>query len=539
MQPSDLESGVNRQSWEWLAELPPRLDIVIEVIDAHYAPLFPVGSAPDALALRRMLTTGEPSIRSALSDAVRSKTALPVAVESLQVLCVGLAPGGVLLLARRLTGGASADECRQDLESIGTWLTGAIEASLAQPNTISVESYRIVSFRRILREATSRGSIRKVMGAFVEALSVWDDVRVRGYIAGASGGFFQYVSPMAALPSSSPDQLDDAVIPRTGRIRLSRAEVERLGLAGEPGDVLILRISTGTDVAWLLLFSGMIDDREQVRLRVYTDMLRESLTDVLATTTGRVVAEVARHQLPSNEPLETAVQTALGRLTDAVGGRHGALAVTTATGRQTLAVGNTDLLATIDQARFNRLAVRSSDAGSIMSVVIEREQAPFTAFEREILQAGVVAVHPWVQAALQRTHDIERRRRVRPVDTMFDQLATEAVAGGQQASVIVMSVDAATLRPGLLSTWVGRIRAQLRGGDFAGVVSDGEIAILLCGASAEQAAVVSVRLKQTVEFDDSTGAFVHPAIGMTTRSPGSPFEGSLVGAARASASALP
>ena len=212
--------------------------------------------------------------------------------------------GGVLFVARSLTGGDSVDECRQDLESIGNWLTGAIEASLAQSSAISVESYRIVSFRRILREATSRGSIRKVVGAFVEALSVWDDVRVHCYIAGAGGGFFQYASALATL-SASPDQLDEAVVPQHGRmVRLSRADVDRLGLVSEPGDTLMLRILVG-DIAWLLVFSGMIDDREQVRLRVYSDILRESLHDVVTMTTSRLVAEVSRPQRPTNEPFET------------------------------------------------------------------------------------------------------------------------------------------------------------------------------------------------------------------------------------------
>ena len=58
--------------------------------------------------------------------------------------------------------------------------------------------------------------------------------------------------------------------------------------------------------------------------------------------------------------------------------------------------------------------------------------------------------------------------------------------------------------------------------------------MLLCGASADQAATVSARLRNLLESDDTNGE-VHPNIGMTTRAPDTPFEGSLVGAARASA----
>ena len=89
----------------------------------------------------------------------------------------------------------------------------------------------------------------------MEALSVWDDVRARCYVAGASGGFLAYGASLAAPPSTH-GYLDDAVVPTHGRIvRLSRTEIEDLGLISEPGDSLMLRIVAG-DVAWLLLFPG-------------------------------------------------------------------------------------------------------------------------------------------------------------------------------------------------------------------------------------------------------------------------------------------
>src|SRR5512138_845934 len=284
MHVSDLDSTVNRQSCDWVGEVALRLNIVVEVTDAAGALVCPVGPSRDAATFRRLLASGETSIREAMAEATRSRMPAPMTADGLQALCLVLASGGHLLIARRPSPEDTADESRDELESIGTWLAGAIDASLAQPNTIGVEPYRIVSFRRILREATARGSLRKVIGAFVEALSVWDDVRVSAYVAAASGGFFQYVSTMAALPTSLPHELDESILPRGGRMfRLPRAEADRLGLASGPGDTLLLRVRIGTETEWLLVFSGMIDDRVEVRLRVYSDILRESLDDVLTT----------------------------------------------------------------------------------------------------------------------------------------------------------------------------------------------------------------------------------------------------------------
>ena len=531
MQQSDLESAVSRQSWEWLLDLAPRLDVTMEMVDAKGVPVFPVASTQEAAAFRAVLTASDSPLQAAMAD-VSAKKAVFLSLETMQVVCSGVGTGGVLCVARNVTGAESIEECRHDLESIANWLAGAIEASLAQPSSISVESYRIASFRRIVGDATSRGAIRKVIGAFIEALSVWDDVRVRCYIAGATGGFLQYGSALAALPSP-PERLDEAVVPPHGRmVRLTRADVDRLGLVSEPGDTLIWRVLAG-DIAWVLIFSGMIDDRELVRLRLYSDILRESLCDVVTMTTSRLVAEVSRPQRPVNESAEVAAQTVLDQLTAAVGAQRGAMTVTTADGRQVLTVGHPDLFVASDQLWRNRMDVKSSNADTMMTVAFERQHGAFSAFERELALAGMAVMHRSMPAASPRSTDVERRRRSQPIDSVFDQLATDVLAAGRPASVIVMSVEAAAGRPGVLPGWVSKIRAQLRAGDFAGVVSEKEIAVLLCGASANHAASVSARLTAMLTEEDGTGAFLHPSIGMTTRTPHSSFEGSIVGAARA------
>jgi hypothetical protein len=535
MQLLELDGSVPRQSLDWLVELELRLNIVIEVIDVYDAPVCPVGSTRDAAAVRTLVTSGELPLHSAMAAAVRSRTPVSVVIDRGMFVCFRLAGGGVVLLARRLDSPESPEECREDLESIGPWLTSAIDTSLAQPNAVSAEGYRIISFRRILREAASRGALRQVIGAFIEALSVWDDVRVRAYVAGASGGFFEYASSMTAHQPSSAEPLDESVLPRQGRIaRLSRADVDRAGLTIDPGDTAVARMSIGSETVWALVFSGMINDAVQVRLRVYTDILREALNDVLTTGINRIVAELSKRNAAPTEPIGTVAQTALERLTTAVGGRHAALLVTTGTGRQALAVGHADLLSSLDRVRGTRLLVRSSDAAGVMTVVFERDHTAFAAFEREIAQAGVAAMQPWIEAALPRSSDVERRGSARPVETIFDQLATDAVAAGQHASMIVMAIDSAMAAPGLLSTWVARIRARLRAGDRAGMLNDREIAVLLYGASAEQAALVTARLEQLLESRGAPGVGA-PVIGVTTRAPDSPFEGSLVAAARASA----
>src|SRR5215203_600101 len=270
MQLVDHDNSVPRHSFDWIVELALRLNVVIEVVDVYDTPVTPVGSTRDAAVVRTLLTNNESSLRGAMSAAVRSRASVPVVVEGMQFVCFRLASGGVLLLARRLESEDLTDECREDLESIGPWLTGAIDASLAQPNTVSAEGYRLVSFRRILREASSRGSLRQVIGAFIEALSVWDDVRVRAYVGGASGGFFEYASSMTGQSSSS-EPLDETVLPRLGHIvRLARADVDR-------GDTVVTRMAIGSGTAWAVVFSAMINAVAQLGARRPTAAPRQPL----------------------------------------------------------------------------------------------------------------------------------------------------------------------------------------------------------------------------------------------------------------------
>src|SRR5262245_23084267 len=99
MQAADIDSTA-RQSCEWLGEVALRLNLVIEVIDAHHSLVCPVGSSLEAASLRKRLTSGDSFIQSAMADAARSKMPVPLVVEDLEAICFGLAPAGALLVAR-------------------------------------------------------------------------------------------------------------------------------------------------------------------------------------------------------------------------------------------------------------------------------------------------------------------------------------------------------------------------------------------------------------------------------------------------------
>ena len=83
--------------------------------------------------------------------------------------------------------------------------------------------------------------------------------------------------------------LDGLVVDRT----LGRDAADRLGLAADPGDVLMLQLFADAAPGWLLFFSGAVDGAAQARLAVYADLLRESLD-----AGYREAVEAARHAPP-------------------------------------------------------------------------------------------------------------------------------------------------------------------------------------------------------------------------------------------------
>lgn len=538
MQPFDLRTAINSQSWEWLFDLAHRLNVAVEIVDDRRLPMLPVGSGQTAAALRRLVTTEASPLQSAISNATPSSPQA-VALDRTVCVCFALAPVGVLILARELKEGSEpAGQHGHDLELIGSWLAGAVEADLAGvPSMAGAESHMIASLQRLLNEAVARGSVRNVVSAFVETLAVWRDLEVYGYVAGASGQFLLSVSPLGADRSAMSPELDDAAMPADRAVvRLSVSEIKRLGFGSVARDVLLRRISTDTGASWLMVFAGAVDSRDEPRLTVYSDLLRESLNDLTAETTDRVVAAIRRHLARTTEPVEMTAQSALDEVIAAVGASHGALAVMTAGGTQALAVGNTDLLtASEDRAAPDRLVVQSAHDGDVMSLAVAGEDGRFTAHERDILQAAVALLQPWARAARERSGQAERRVAHLPFQAWIERVASETIQEGGHASVIVISIPDSALRPGFIQTQVAKIRNQLRPSDFTGNLTASEIAVLLRDTPADHAAFVRARLKKLLEADEGAGEAIRPSIGMISCSAESPFDGSIVRAARENA----
>ena len=536
MEHLNLDSAAFERPWDWLIDAARRLDVAVEVVGPNLEPMLPVGSDRAAITLRKLLTTDD-VFRAAIATAVAAPAPESATAGGFQTICYGLVPERALIVGREVTDAGTSDDRRRDLEAIGRWLVPVVRATLTQSShAINVEAYRVASLRRILDEAAGRGTARTVIGAFIEALSVWDDVQVFGYAATIGGAFTRYASPRGAAAALAPAELDRADVPAIGRIeRLSDDTVGRLHLRGDACDVLIGRIRTTDDLEWVQLFRGAVGSIRQVRLMVYLDLLREVLDKTLRATFERSAEAIDRRPpLRSGQPLDLAAQALAAHLMGSVDARQAALAMALTTGRQIFAVGSVDLLtphAPDDLA--NRLIVTSPAADSLLTFAAAREAPAFTTFERRVAQAGLGAVHRWFDRAVRETNEYERRQRGRRVDALFEEIADGAIRAGEQVTVAVLSFGSDVPGPGTLHAAVAKIRDHIRSCDFAGILSATEIGVLLSGMPSVQCARLSARLQDLLTTSENGGAPVQPAVGVTTWTPERAGTGSIVATARA------
>ncbi len=516
---SESTAGTSRP--DWLLDLQHRLDVAVEVVDSDLVPVLAASPTSTATTLRQALSTDQ-SLRHVINTAISSRTSQRAVVDNLQAICFALPTAGALVVARDATSASSPDRQLCDLDAIGSWLREPMDTELTKrADDINVEPYRIASLRRILGEAAARGtggSVRTVLGAFVEALNVWDEVEGFGYVATVNGTFIRYASPRGITGQAIPREVD----------------APALAALEARSDLFIRRTSDEGAFEWLLVFQGSVDERERVRLTLYTDLLRDTLHRTIRATEDRLVESIDRQPPIQAGAIDSSAQALAAVLMSSLDTRQAALTMTVTTGRQVFSVGATEILNAMEGGpRPDRLVITSFDTDSLLVFAAMRDLPPFTMFERQVAGQGVAAAQRWFAKQLHSSKAGERRERSRSVDTLFEQLAREAVHSGQDVSMVVISFSPEAAQPGMLRANVIKVRSCIRSGDFAGILSATEIVVLAADVSASQAESFSSRLRHVLTSEDSDVSGAPPHFGVSTWSPDTDTSTSLVTSARA------
>ena len=530
-----------REQWAWLDALARALDCAALLVDAQGTPGPVVGASAGVETIRALLARSDPSLLSALGQALESDRAHRTNVGTLNIVCrrlrvQGTTVGALVISAhtRHYSSSAPLDVGFIEIETLEPWLTGAVEAHLGQrPPDEGEEAFdRISSLHRLLHDGVESGNEREVVTAFAEALFAWDGIEAIGYVEDVQGQWARAMSPPGTtLPAVLEAEFGQRLRGRQ-TARLGAQDIARLGFAAGR-HVVALHISETTPAPWLLLFAEGYRVLNVPRLNLYADLLREALARLSSIVETRAAWAILQTLVGATEQIETAVDAALREFSRVVDGVTVSLIVTNATGTTLLVAGDREFIAAVRPFdRGNRLVSTAhlTDLGTMQMAVRRAPGQSFTRREQHLVDRAAAIFSAWLPGAMRRrVENSNTASATRAFEDVLERAAAQMVRDGLDVSAVVMIVPESESSVALLQSWVTEIRARLRGSDLAGAISDREIGVLLSGASQTDVPVVCRRLGHSLGLEENA---VTTALGVATFAAGSNADEPIVSAAR-------
>jgi hypothetical protein len=385
--------SVHRQSWDWLHGLARRLGVVVDLLDNRGEPRLAYAGEADRGAMRRLLSSNEEPIRSAVAAALAGKTEQPVSVLG-QVIAfapIAVTPRCALAVGRRTVPGNPGES--PPLHDVASWLAAAVEAQLRNPGTDEKEAFeRITALQRVFRHAAASGRERDVVRGFAEALAIWDDVEVRGYVERVGGLFALDVMLPGSIQSNAPLVLHDrAGFMDAPLVRVQEGEAERLGFAAGM-NLLISRV----DTSWVLALSGAIPVADEPRLSVYMSLLGQAIRSAAHVAMSRTTWPIIETLIVSAGQFEATATRVVDELKAVFGATAAMLQVATASGTHLRTVGDREMFTSTEPQDQLTVALPVADRHRV-TVGIARPNGPaFQRSELRLLNAVARLLATWL-----------------------------------------------------------------------------------------------------------------------------------------------
>jgi hypothetical protein len=537
-EPSGFEVAVRARSWDWLLELRRRLKVDIQLVDDRHTPLLPFAAGGPAPSLSGLWEQREPVVVSAVTSALQTRIPQAVAWHGLQIICMPLtverSTSGVIVLGRMLPPGQDSEASRAQLELVGSWLSTAVEAHLLSPPALHASGInRIAPLAKLLSTAAASESDRELVRLFGEAIAVWHDIEVSGYIEMSDGNFVRDVSLPGARKGDRPATMSALGLPDTTELtRLPQGHVDRFGLPVN-NEAYVSQLRRGTGRAWLLVFTGAIDPYDLQRLVAYVALLDVALAFASAEAAARVASTLTRRLADVEDTPETRASLALEELRGILAASSATLTVESTNGGTVLRASSSAIGST-DTARTARLTiVNRSDRHYTTTVSVGRaEGLQFTPGDHAATTAAAEVLNAWAASYRVSTARRDRRTGAPGFHDVIERSAREAVERGAPVTAVVLLIRDAGLSPGSTQRWVAGMRGQMRPSDLAGMLAEGEIGLLMHDTTAQHAKTIASRLRAVVDGLPGTEPIL---IGVSTRVPGLPIVEGIVREARADA----
>ena len=522
-------AAVRSRSWEWLFALRKRLNLELLLVDDGHAPLLSAGGKSAAVD---SLLSSAPGVRLAVTAAFRTRSPQAASVDRLQTVVVPVTldrlVSGALIVARRTAEDQPMERVRSELELVGFWLTNAIEAHLQSSPAAEGDLDRLSALCRLLDDTSAQRSDRDIVAAFVEALAVWHDLECYGYVETVVEDYVRDVALPGAEPARTPATIALGGLPELSDVtRLAKSDIDRLGFTvGE--DVVVARIGEGLG-SWLIAICGSIQSDESPRLALYVSLLEQAVARVTQAATANLLATLSSYLLADSESPEEQARRALLQLQTTLAMTDAAFTVTSRTGAPVLHVGGAYTAVDLTEGgRADRVVIIRRDPQQYAMALVGSWSADHhvTQQQSHVAHAAADLLESWVKRLVRQSRASDRRTTRYGFDEVLERAARNAIQDGIPVTALVISFGDDALRPDVTQARVVRIREHLRDGDLVGRLGDGEVGVLLHDASAAQAEVPIVRIRQLLEREANV------FIGMATRKPGEPALNALAQEAR-------
>jgi hypothetical protein len=447
---------------------------------------------PDSKVLARL---EEPALQIALRDVLLTGKDLLVQIGDVEVAFARIpksdgAPNGAIVLARRLSNGWL------DLATVASWFAAAFApVTLAAPCPDS-EIRRLASLLAILDGAVASRSESEIVRAFVEALSVWTDLELWGYLGDVSGEFVLHVwlpgsaneeMPAMLAREESPDAGRYVVLPGTAPVFFFRPFV-----------------SVGSD--WLIATRSELDEAERARLLVFCHVLGLALMSLAAVDLSRLTWALFDGLAPdrSDAAFDASVENGVEALR-AIVGAPTAFVFGENDDEPTLTVGDWPQPFFPDESLVVQVPLASPWHAAF--ALGRPHSRPLTKRDKDLANSAAKAFGVYLTAVVSRSSFAHRPRKRAGFETMSgSRLDAFPDKPCEPAMIVVGRADGAWQLADDLNDsarWLADIQRLVRPDDVVARLPSGDLGILLAETDSIGARVVAKRLKEIIDADGS------------------------------------
>jgi hypothetical protein len=522
-EPSSFEIAVRDRSWDWLLEPRRRLKVDLLLVDEVAAVQFPV-LGDQAGRLSGLLEHGDAQLQSAITSSLRERSSRTLDLSGMQIVCVPTKTDrngcGALVVGRVHPDPQDPGASRAQLELVAAWLSAAVEAHFLSPPAFPSSGLnRVAPLAQLLAQASERESDRELIRLFNEAIAVWHDIEVTGYVETTTGGFARAVTLPGTKKGERPAILASLGMPYTTELTcLPQGHLDRFGLPLS-NNVYVRRFKAGRR-SWLLVFTGEIGAYDLQRIGAYAALLEIALTLSTTTFTTRVATAISGRLAGGDASPEMQAARALEEMRAAFSAAAASLTI----------ASRPEFSCSPSRARraASKSRLTPEDSGRCSSkqrngITLRRFRSGASRAFSSLLETMLLPVR-WQRCSTCGPLGLSVSRvcvasggRRRVISPRCSGVQRVRLSTGDRQWQWSSSSFEILRRCQALQRWIAGIRAQMRAFDLAGMLSEKEIGVLIHDTGAEQARMIAERLRAVVG-----GRLGHESIlvGVAGRNPG-------------------